>query len=174
MKVAVAATGPNLDAALDPRFGRCGYFVIVDTDSMEFETLENSGAIRGSGAGIAAAQLVVNAGAEAVIAGNFGPHAFQALSAGGLQLYSGGSGSVRETVAAGGIRRRPGLAGPAEGLGESGLGAGWEDGMRESHLQGSFSFRLMSLEYRLRDLVRPPSTRAPATMAASGGCPAAP
>lgn len=100
MKIAVAASGDNLEAPADPRFGRCNYFVIVDSDTMEFQALDNTAAAQGSGAGIAAAQLVANSGAEAVIAGNYGPNAFQALSAGGLQLYSGATGTVRQVVEA--------------------------------------------------------------------------
>ena len=100
MKVAVAASGNNLDAQADPRFGRCNYFVIVDTDTMAFEALDNTAAAQGSGAGIAAAQLVANSGAEAVIAGNYGPNAFQALAAGGLQLYTGATGTVGQAIEA--------------------------------------------------------------------------
>ena len=67
MKIAVSASQPQLDAPIDPRFGRCPYFLIVDSDTMEFEVIENQGAMAGSGAGIQAAQLVANAGAEAVV-----------------------------------------------------------------------------------------------------------
>ena len=67
MKVAVSAQAPSLEAPLDPRFGRCAYFVIVDTDTMRFEAIDNAAASAGSGAGILAAQTVANAGAEAVI-----------------------------------------------------------------------------------------------------------
>jgi predicted Fe-Mo cluster-binding NifX family protein len=100
MRVAVASTGDGLDAALDPRFGRCAYFVVVDTDTLEFEALPNAAAMQGSGAGIAAAQIVGNSGAEAVIAGNYGPNAFQALSAGGIRLFSSSQSTVREAAEA--------------------------------------------------------------------------
>ncbi len=100
MKIAVAASGNNLEAPADPRFGRCNYFVVVDSETMEFQALDNTAAMQGSGAGIAAAQLVANSGAEAVIAGNYGPNAFQALSAGGIQLYSGATGTVRQVMEA--------------------------------------------------------------------------
>ena len=100
MKVAVAASGDNLDAVADPRFGRCPMFLIVDTDSMEFEALATPGAQAGQGAGIQAAQLVANAGAQAVIAGNYGPNAYQTLSAGGLDVLSGASGTVRQAIEA--------------------------------------------------------------------------
>lgn len=100
MKIAVAASGDNLDSQCDPRFGRCSYFVVVDTETMQVEAVPNTAAVQGSGAGIAAAQLVADSGADAVIAGNLGPNAFQALSAGGLKLYQHTGGTVREAVAA--------------------------------------------------------------------------
>ncbi len=140
MKVAVAASGNNLDAPADPRFGRCNYFVIADSETMEFEGLDNTAAAQGSGAGIAAAQLVANSGAEAVIAGNYGPNAFQALSAGGLQLYSGATGTVRQAVEAfkagqlqpaGGanVQARFGMgSGAGQGMG-GGVGRGMGGGM---------------------------------------------
>ncbi len=100
MKIAVAATGDNLEAQTDPRFGRCAYFVILDGDTMESEAVQNTAAAQGSGAGIAAAQLVANVGAEVVVAGNFGPNAHQALSAGGIQTYGGATGTVRQAIEA--------------------------------------------------------------------------
>ena len=87
MKVAIAASGTTLDGPTDPRFGRCACFVIVETDSMVFEAVDNIAAAQGSGAGIAAVQLVADKGADAVIAANVGPNAFTALSAGGLKVY---------------------------------------------------------------------------------------
>jgi predicted Fe-Mo cluster-binding NifX family protein len=100
MRVAIAAAGRDLDAPTDPRFGRCQCFVIVDTDTTAFEAVDNIAAAQGSGAGIAAVQLVADQGAEAVIAANVGPNAFTALSAGGLKVYGFGEGTVREAVTA--------------------------------------------------------------------------
>lgn len=100
MKVAIAANGSNLEAQADPRFGRCSNFVIVDTETMQYQSLSNPGVTMGSGAGIQAAQAVAQAGAQAVIAGNFGPNAISALSAGGIQAYVGGMGTVRQAVEA--------------------------------------------------------------------------
>lgn len=100
MKVAVASSAGNLDAQMDPRFGRCAYFVVVDTDSMEFEAIENPGPQMGSGAGISAAQIVGDSGADAVVAGNFGPNAAQALQAGGIRMFQASGMSVREAAQA--------------------------------------------------------------------------
>ena len=58
MKIAISATAPNLDAIVDPRFGRAPYFVIADTDSMQFEAIENSSAVASGGAGMGTAQMI--------------------------------------------------------------------------------------------------------------------
>lgn len=100
MKVAVAASGDNLEAPVEPRFGRCPMFLVVDTESMEFQAIQNPGALAGQGAGVQAAQLISDAGAEAVIAGNYGPNAYQALSAGGIKVMTGASGTVSDAIEA--------------------------------------------------------------------------
>jgi predicted Fe-Mo cluster-binding NifX family protein len=83
---------------MDPRFGRCSYFVIVETDDMSFEAVENANSSLGGGAGIQSAQLMAQKGAKAVLAGNCGPNAHQTLSAAGLEVIVGCSGTVSEAV----------------------------------------------------------------------------
>ena len=80
MKIAVSATGPDMDAEVDPRFGRCQYFIIVDPETMEFEAVDNESAMASGGAGISAAQMIAGKGVEAVLTGNCGPNAYQVLS----------------------------------------------------------------------------------------------
>lgn len=99
MKIAISSTAPNLSAQVDPRFGRCRYFVIVDPDSMEFEGIENTNVSAGGGAGIATAQLISGKGVVAVLTGNCGPNAFSVLQAANIPVMTGVSGTVREAVA---------------------------------------------------------------------------
>lgn len=98
MKIAVTSTGPALDSAVDPRFGRCAYFLIIDSDTLAFETIENSSRALGGGAGVQSAQLVAGKGASVVLTGNCGPNAFQAFGAAGIQVITGVGGNVREAV----------------------------------------------------------------------------
>ena len=98
MKVVVSATSASLDAQVDPRFGRCPYFMIVDAETMNFEALPNTSAGAMGGAGIQAAQTVASKGVQAVLTGSVGPNAFQALSAAGVSIITGVSGTVREAV----------------------------------------------------------------------------
>ena len=70
MKICVTAVSGDLDAQVDPRFGRCGYFVIIDPGTMKFEAVPNASAGAMGGAGIQAAQTVANMGVKLVITGN--------------------------------------------------------------------------------------------------------
>lgn len=99
MKICVSAGSPGLDAPMDPRFGRCPFFVVVDLESMSENSIANSNANASSGAGIQAAQEIANQGVAALITGNIGPNAMQTLSAAKIDVYlHPGGGSVREVV----------------------------------------------------------------------------
>ena len=98
MKIAVSASGNDLDAVIDPRFGRCGYFILVETEDMGFEVFNNENRALGGGAGIQSAQFVASKGAQAVITGNCGPNAVRTLNAAGIEILLGQSGTVREAV----------------------------------------------------------------------------
>ena len=98
MKIAISSTGPDLDAPVDQRFGRCPCFVVVDPASEEFEVLDNQAAMMSGGAGIQAAQMVANSGVAAVITGNLGPNAADTLAAAGVKTYLGASGTLREVL----------------------------------------------------------------------------
>lgn len=98
MKVVVTATQPSLEAELDPRFGRAAFFVVVETDDMSFEAVENPNAALGGGAGIQSAQMMADRGVKTVLTGNCGPNAHQTLSAAGINVIVGCGGTVKETV----------------------------------------------------------------------------
>jgi len=98
MKVAVSANGNDLDAPIDPRFGRCAFFIIVDTDDMSFEVFDNESVALSGGAGIQAAQFLASKGAKVIITGNIGPNAVTALSAAGIQMVTGQTGTIRQAV----------------------------------------------------------------------------
>lgn len=100
MKIAISATAPSLDADVDPRFGRCSYFIIIDPETMGFEALENSNAMAAGGAGISTAQMIAGKGVQVVLTGNCGPKAYQTLSPAGVQVITGVVGRIKDAVEA--------------------------------------------------------------------------
>jgi len=101
MKIAVTAKGRDLDSQVDPRFGRAAYLILVDTDSLAFEVLDNSeNANAFKGAGIQAATSVCDRGVDALLTGFCGPNAFRILSAANINVVNDISGTVRDAVSA--------------------------------------------------------------------------
>ena len=98
MRIAVSAVQPGLDAEVDPRFGRCPFFVIVETDNLSFEAIDNENQALGQGAGIQSARLLADRGVKYVLTGNCGPNAHQTLTAAGIGVIVGCSGTVRSAV----------------------------------------------------------------------------
>jgi predicted Fe-Mo cluster-binding NifX family protein len=98
MKLCITSTGQDMDASVDPRFGRCPYFLIIDTDTGHFETIENSSIQQSGGAGIQAGQLMISKGAEVVLTGNMGPNAFEVLRTAKVKIVTGVSGKISEAL----------------------------------------------------------------------------
>jgi len=93
-----SAKGRELGSRLDPRFGRCAYFIFIEPEAGKVEALENPNAEAEEGAGIRSAQLMIDRKVKAVLTGNLGPNAFQALKAAGIAAYTGLDGSVEEVL----------------------------------------------------------------------------
>ena len=129
MKVAVSASEPSLDAMVDPRLGRCAYFVIVDSETMSFKGIENSSAASAQGAGIATAQMIAGEGVETVLTGNCGPNAYQTLEAGGIKVVTGVTGKVGDAV-------KDFVAGRYQQSSEANVASHFGTGMEKSSVQG--------------------------------------
>ncbi|MBN1979096.1 MAG: NifB/NifX family molybdenum-iron cluster-binding protein [Anaerolineae bacterium] len=100
MKIVVTSSGTTLEAQAHPAFGRCPIYLFINTETMQFEAVENPAENAAGGAGIQAAQFVVERGAQAVVTGNVGPNAFQVLQPAGVPVYLFGGGTVRQAVEA--------------------------------------------------------------------------
>jgi len=98
MKIAVTSMGSKMDSQVDPRFGRAAFFMIVETETMASEVVENSNVAAAGGAGINSAKAVIDTGAQAVLTGNCGPNAERTLRAGNVKLYTGVKGTVAEAL----------------------------------------------------------------------------
>jgi predicted Fe-Mo cluster-binding NifX family protein len=86
MMIAITADGTDLKSSLDPRFGRCPYFLLVDPETLECRATVNPGASAGGAAGIKAAQTLTGMGTKILITGQCGPNAFRILEAAGMQI----------------------------------------------------------------------------------------
>ena len=98
MRFCSTAQGNDPEAAVDPRFGRCRYFWILDTASGTQEILENPNGQNSGGAGIQSAQLMVSKNVEAVLTGHVGPNAAQVLTPAGIKVHTGITGKVAEVI----------------------------------------------------------------------------
>ena len=99
MKVAITVKGAGLACQVEPRFGRAEHFVIVETDRGQCELLDNSqNAAASSGAGVQTGQHIVDLGVDVVLTGHVGPKALQVLQAGGVDVYTGVSGTAQDAL----------------------------------------------------------------------------
>jgi predicted Fe-Mo cluster-binding NifX family protein/ferredoxin len=98
MKIAVTSRGVSPGDQVDPRFGRCPYFLIIDTETMDVEPVENPNVSLGGGAGIQSAQLMAERDVRVILTGNCGPNAFQTLNAAEIEVIVGVSGKVKNVV----------------------------------------------------------------------------
>ena len=99
MKIILTTTSPDIDSDVDRRFGRGAFFLVVDTDTLEWKAHPNPGVSASGGAGTLAAQFAADQGAEAAISGDFGPNAQSALSAAGIAMHLlGASRTAKEAV----------------------------------------------------------------------------
>ena len=87
MKIAISANGETNESILDVRFGRCEYFQIHDTEKKEIEILENLGKCANGGAGIVAANQLIDEKVNVIITGNLGPNAFELMEKAEIKAY---------------------------------------------------------------------------------------
>jgi predicted Fe-Mo cluster-binding NifX family protein len=98
MKICITSEGDNLDAPVDPRFGRCQFFMIVDPETLQYEAINNPNIDSRGGAGIQSGQIMAEKQVKAVLTGNVGPNAFQTLNTAGIPVITGASGTVRQAI----------------------------------------------------------------------------
>ena len=98
MKIAITSMGATSEEKVDPRFGRCHYFILFDTEINKFEAVENTGAQGMGGVGILSGQIMADKGVETVLTGSCGPNAFQTLQAAGIKVITGATGTVQEAI----------------------------------------------------------------------------
>ncbi len=99
MKIVITTTGQTLDAPLDRRFGRAAGFFVYDLETEAYSVIDNDQNLQAAqGAGIQAAQTVVNSGAQGLITGHCGPKAFRVLTAANVAVYNCEAATVTEAI----------------------------------------------------------------------------
>jgi predicted Fe-Mo cluster-binding NifX family protein len=98
MKIAISSTGKDMNSQIDPRLGRCEYFMILQTDDMSFEVIENEYKSLGGGAGIQSAGFLHSKEVKAVLTGNCGPNAMNVFVESNIQVFTGQTGLIKDSV----------------------------------------------------------------------------
>lgn len=98
MKIGISSTGLAVSSPADPRFGRCSIFAIYDTDDNSYRFVENNAQQAGGGAGIAAAQQMIDEDVEIILTGNMGPNAYNVIKGNGIKIFRISSVSVEKAV----------------------------------------------------------------------------
>jgi len=140
MKICVTASGKGLDSEVDPRFGRCSYLIIYDSETKSVESISNAGSIASGGAGIKAAELIADAGASVLLTGSVGPNAFSIFAEFGIDVQVGVKGTVREAIRQYEAGELQSIRGPnsalgmrkGDGMGRGMKGSGMGRGMKGS------------------------------------------
>ncbi len=96
--IAISSTGNTLDSEVDPNFGKAKWFILVNTETMEFEAIEGVGENITSGAGKAAAEIIIATGVKGVLTGEMGGNSASILSAAGIYVFTGVSGTVEYAI----------------------------------------------------------------------------
>ena len=100
MKIAISSRGKTLKDQVDPRFGRCNYFLFIEIDDKKIknvEAIENNAKAQMGGAGITSAEIIGNRNVEAVITENLGPKAKEVFKQLEIKTYQA-KGLVEDVV----------------------------------------------------------------------------
>ena len=97
-KIFITAQGKDLEADIDPRFGRAEYFLVLDPETMHFEVFENPNKNSAQGVGLQSAQFAAEKNASVVITGQCGPNAERVLNSSGIRIITGAEGKIEEAI----------------------------------------------------------------------------
>ncbi len=98
MKIAISSPDGKLDTPFSPRFGRCEFFIFIDSETRKWEAKANPAVSARGGAGPQAVQSLASSGVKAAISGQFGPNAYTSLEAAGIEAYEADDGTPSDLL----------------------------------------------------------------------------
>ncbi len=99
MKIAVTSTGPTLEHYVGTRAGHCGYLLIIDLDTMQYEAMQNPlVALRGPAAGKMFAMIMLQENVHIILVGACGLNRLKVLSGAGIAILVGMTGCIRGII----------------------------------------------------------------------------
>ena len=90
MKIAIALEENNYSSQTDRRFGRAAYFILINTETNDYEIIENEAKDEATGAGLKAVKTLVNLGVNEIIVGEIGPKAAVLINEFEIPVYKMG------------------------------------------------------------------------------------
>ncbi|MBT3188372.1 MAG: NifB/NifX family molybdenum-iron cluster-binding protein [Anaerolineae bacterium] len=98
MKIAISSHDGKKDTEFSTRFGRCDFFVFIDSETSLWETKPNPAKSASGGAGPQTVQFLAENGVEATITGRYGPKAYTTLEAAGIRTFVAKEGTPEELL----------------------------------------------------------------------------
>ena len=98
MKIAIPVDEKSLESNVCVSFGRTPYFLIYDVDTKESVFLDNSAAASTGGAGIKAAQTIVDNKANVLLTPRCGENAAEVLKSADIEIFKTTSASVKDNI----------------------------------------------------------------------------
>lgn len=98
MKILLPVETKDTKSMLCPSFGRAPLFLIYNAETKEEEYIDNSAAASAGGAGIKAAQIVVDLGAEVVITPRMGKNSADVIEAAEIKMIQSLPMSIEENL----------------------------------------------------------------------------
>lgn len=100
MKIALPVNENSMTSKIASSFGRASYFLIYDLDKKEGTFIDNAAVASQGGAGIKAAQTIVDSGAKALLVPQCGENAAKVIEKAGIKLYKNQGDDIANNIEA--------------------------------------------------------------------------
>ncbi|MGO1368331.1 MAG: NifB/NifX family molybdenum-iron cluster-binding protein [Senegalia sp. (in: firmicutes)] len=98
MKIGIPVSEKTIEGYVNNTFGRTNYFLIYDTQSQSSNFVNNTAASSQGGAGIKAAQILVDENIDCLLTPRCGKNAAEVLENADIKLYKSNSSTIKENI----------------------------------------------------------------------------